>query len=272
MIWVGAAIGGAYLLTRSDWSTSQVVVATLLNAVILPYYDRTMWPANGAEWSLFYEMLANIYFALTCPSMGPRRLTFLIGSTMVVLICVTIEAGHLRAASTPLFILLGCARVGFSFFLGVALARSRAWWRPRLIRVPSWVILLLTAVLFAVPARGDYRTAYDIVAVICFSPLLIMLGSVARPIKRYKRLAAAAAVVSYPLYAIHLAVKPWVETIIDAGGLNEAATAIVACLLLPPVSWPLAVAYDAPVGRWLTRRQAARTPAVPNDRAALSRC
>ena len=78
MVVMGALIGGAMFYTQgcSVWDVTEVTVlalfvATFINALLIPATIGTevrglgeMYPLNGPSWSLFFEYIGNILYAL----------------------------------------------------------------------------------------------------------------------------------------------------------------------------------------------------------------
>src|SRR5699024_535852 len=78
MVVMGALIGGAlfYTMPSKVWDITEVtagalLIATVLNALLLPVTPGVefrgfaeMFPLNGPSWSLFFEYIANILYAL----------------------------------------------------------------------------------------------------------------------------------------------------------------------------------------------------------------
>src|SRR5699024_1608762 len=96
MIVMGALIGAAmwYVPEYTDWGVGEVsigmlLIATLLNALLIPAGIGSeirglgeMYPLNGPTWSLFFEYIGNILYALIL-----RRL-----STIVLALLVLVSA------------------------------------------------------------------------------------------------------------------------------------------------------------------------------------
>jgi len=221
-----------------------------------PGLGAQMFPADPPEWSLFYELIANLLFALAfAPLLKPRALIAVIVAGGGVLALGIMRYQGLRFGlavdAAPYYL----GRVAFSFFLGVFLQRTKGAWAPRLPALPPWVVYLLILGLLAIPQTSvPAQIALHLATVFVLGPLLVMLGAVARP----RGLAIKASVflgdLSYPLYAIHMPLiflgsallpTPWDRSLpIDLGLI---ALAIGSAAVLSRV-------YDTPVRRWLASR------------------
>ena len=250
MIWVGILIGAALLLAQSVM-VEKVLVAIIINGLLLPVPTSPMWPNNAVEWSLFYEMLGNIFLVATYRYFKRRTILVLIGVSGLALTACTLTAGRIYHESSWFFVLFGSARVGYSFFLGVFLARTRGQWSPRLPQVPAKIVLMATAGTLCVPIEGNMRAFSDlfIAAVVC--PILVMLGSTAKSGKLYAAMAAVAGEMSYPLYAIHYPVHGWVDRMYAGLDFKLWVASTLACLTLLPVSYLLGRYYDRRMQRYL---------------------
>jgi peptidoglycan/LPS O-acetylase OafA/YrhL len=219
-----------------------------------PGVSGLMFPADPPEWSLFYELIANLLFALAfAPLLKPRRLVAVVGAGGVVLALGILHYQGLRfdlsADAVPYYL----GRVAFSFFLGVLLQRTKRFWAGRLPVLDPRIVYLLLFGLLAIPATSlPAQTALHLATVFVLGPLLVMVGSVAQPRGFTIRASAFLGDLSYPLYAIHmpliflgsgLAPAPWDRSVpVD---LCLIAVAIGLAAVLPRV-------YDAPARRWLT--------------------
>jgi peptidoglycan/LPS O-acetylase OafA/YrhL len=96
------------------------------NLVMLPFplqYPAkvdNLFPLNFPAWSLFYELIAYMIFALLTPRLNNRRLAVLIAIGFLMLIVTGVTEGSLDRGTWRPSVLGGFARVTFSFFAGVA--------------------------------------------------------------------------------------------------------------------------------------------------------
>lgn len=127
MAFVGACLGalslGMHLLVSSDFSVGQVLSASLSGFLVLPS-DALMplndqkFPANVPEWSLFFECLVNVAYAVIVRWLTTLRL---LGICLLAAGALSISAVYTRDLDggwSHSTFWLGFVRVGFGFFMG----------------------------------------------------------------------------------------------------------------------------------------------------------
>lgn len=277
MVVIGAVIGAVmfYFQGCPVWDVSKVsvgmlLVATLMNALLIPATPGVeirgvteMFPLNGPSWSLFFEYIGNVLYALFI-----RRLP-----TGALLALVLLAAGGLAAfailgplgdicvgfALTGENILGGSLRLLFSFSAGLLLFRL---FKPARIRGAFWICSLAVVALLAVPRIGGsehlwMNGLFDTLCAVVVFPLLVFLGASGRTTdKTTARICKFLGDISYPLYMVHYPFiylyYAWVknENLTFAQSLPGAAALVVGSILLAYLCLKL---YDEPVRRFLTR-------------------
>jgi peptidoglycan/LPS O-acetylase OafA/YrhL len=158
------------------------------------------YPFDTPAWSLFFELLVNAaWFALT-PLLSNRLLgTILAGSGATLAYVIASSHGASVGDAGPLFLPLGFARAGFSFFAGVA--GYRLWKvRPARWRPPAWML----AFAFLVPVMAPFpRGPVDAVAVLLIFPAVIWLGAGAAASGWVERVCETSGRASYAVYTLH---------------------------------------------------------------------
>ena len=229
---------------------------------------QEMYPLNGPGWSLFYEYVANLLYALGVRKLSNAALGVLValaGAALVHLV-VTSPTGDVVGgwALDAMGIRIGLTRMLFPFFAGLLLARTAS-----LVRIPNaflWCSLLLLAAL-AFPRVGGASNLwlnglYESFSIIAVFPLIVWLGAGGQ-------IASAGATqlckffgdISYPLYITHYPLiyiyTAWVSrnkvSLLD--GLPWAAVTFVVAVAL---AYACLKFYDEPVRRWLRSRFLAR--------------
>ncbi len=176
MIIVGTLIGAA-LLGLQHWSifpklatvtALQVLVMVLLGFVMIPVTPAVeprgwgeIYPLNGPQWSLFYEYVANILYAVGLRKLSNRWLGALVAVSALALIGLLVlgPRGDVIGgwALDKSGVHIGLTRVMFPFFAGVLLMRV-----GKRIKVPNAfaVCSLLLIVGLSLPRFGIGETRW----------------------------------------------------------------------------------------------------------------
>jgi peptidoglycan/LPS O-acetylase OafA/YrhL len=160
--------------------------------------DAFTFPLDGPAWSLSFEILINLLFALLHRHLTNRRLALLSVSAGCMVVTAVMVLGTVNFGWSWATLPLGLARVLFSFPAGVLMWRYRKRIPIILGRIPPWMLL---AALGAVLVLPETR-ASDILFLLFGSPLLVasgFRGSDFRTGGLFRFLGDA----SYPLYALH---------------------------------------------------------------------
>ena len=242
-----------------------VVGCTLLP---LPYqFDIRGWdemhPLDGPAWSLFFEYVANILYAVGLRKLSNRWLGLLtmLSAVFLIHLLVTGEGDVIGGWSTSAPQLhIGFARLLYPFLAGMLLMRSG---KRIHVRQSFYLCSLLLILCFALPRFGGpnhlwVNGLYEAFCIIIVFPLIVAIGAGQRMSTTIpNRLCRLLGDISYPLYITHYPLiylytawmsrgpHTWVRR--TGWGVLLWCTAIAlayACLKL----------YDEPVRAWLSRR------------------
>lgn len=279
MLILSALLGGLMFYTQATPTQplhlvpiGMVLLSTLMNALLIPSLPSweirgytEIFPLNGPTWSLFFEYIGNILYALVLrhlPTWGLTLAVLLCGAGLAYEGFVHSPWGYLGAgwSFADGGFWGGLARVCFSFGAGVLLSRL---YRPVAYRRGFWLSALVLVALLVMPRIGDADTLwmnalYECVVVMLIFPVLLWLGaSDSTDSPRLRRLYTFLGELSYPLYIIHY---PSIYLYIAWVRSNELT-------VLQSLPWALALffgnivlaylllrIYDLPVRRWLSRR------------------
>ncbi len=278
MVVMGAFIGAIMFYTQgcSVWDVSQVtvwalLVATLINALLIPATPGTeirgvgeMFPLNGPSWSLFFEYIGNILYALFIRKLSTRALAlfvFIAGCGLATFaiagplgdICVGFSLTGTEFTG-------GSFRLLFSFSAGLLLSRV---FKPGNIRGAFWICSLSVVVLLAVPRIGGAKHlwmngVYDTLCCVAFFPLLVYLGASGKSTDKYTtQICKFFGDISYPLYMVHYPFiylyYAWVKNnnLTFQESLPGAAGVLIGSIVLAYLCLKF---YDIPVRRYLTNR------------------
>ena len=282
MLIMGAIIGclafASVGFERWDGTTAPtgwVMTALLLTMFMIPAVPSVpyevrgngeMFPLNGPGWSLFFEYIGNISYALFMRRMSTRILTtftillgiahawFFIGNVSgydMIGVGWTIDEVNFWG---------GLVRMLFPFSMGMLLART---FKPRKIKGVFWICSIALVVLFSIPyiaSSGSIslNSLYEFVCIAFLFPMLVWLGACGTASGTTGKMNRVLGELSYPLYIVHYPImyifyawliKNNIYTLDNC--LGVAALVIVSSIALAFLCLKL---YDEPVRRWLTRK------------------
>jgi peptidoglycan/LPS O-acetylase OafA/YrhL len=223
-----------------------------------------MHPLNGPAWSLFYEYVANILYALFVRKFSKRLLglcVFVAGCALVHY-CVTGPTGDVIGgwSLAPAQIRIGLTRMLYPFFAGLLLSRV-----VRVGRVRHAFLLssLIVVAALALPRFGGehglwMNGLYESLCIVLVFPLVVWLGASGTIHSAAgMKVCSFLGDISYPIYIIHYpfvySYTAWVVThkMTLADALPVAAGTWLFCVAL---AWACLTWYDAPVRRRLSAR------------------
>jgi peptidoglycan/LPS O-acetylase OafA/YrhL len=249
----------------------QMLLVMLLGCTLLPLpkqLDIRGWdeihPLNGPAWSLFYEYIANIAYALVLRRLSARALTVLAALAAALLLEVAllgprrdlIGGWSLDAAGVH----VGLARLCYPFLAGMLLMRSG--WRLHH-RHAFAISAALLIVALALPRMGGTphhwtNGLYDAGCVLLLFPLVVAVGAGDKAATgRSVRIARFFGDLSFPLYITHYPlIYVYTAWVVDRKvpariGAPLGAALVIAAVAIAYASLKL---YDEPVRRWLSRR------------------
>jgi peptidoglycan/LPS O-acetylase OafA/YrhL len=229
-------------------SGSFLAIAFILQLLFIPRLTQPyLFELNGLQWSLFFELVANVAHALTFRWLTNLVLQGVVVTTGIMLIGIARSYGGLGVGWGPDNFIAGFPRVLFSYAVGVLLFRYSVAGRLPMLRIPWWAVLMAPGVI-VVFARL-YGWYGDVIAV--FTWPIVVWGGIASAAPQWVRgFSAWAGAVSYPLYILQAPVlevaTPWLKR----QGLSSAFGVSVGIVGL---AWFAGRYYDEPIRRWLKR-------------------
>ena len=208
--------------------TGLLACHALAGAIMLPSpCSASMFPLNLPSWTLFFELLVNIAFALALWRMRSVALAGLMAVSAAYLIATIGDPLYFNVGWSLSNALAGVARTTFSFPAGILIFRLF----PFRTRAPSWLALipvLAMGALILIEVPAAMRSLAEALIVFIAFPLLVIAGIRLQAPRKLAPLFALLGDLSYPLYAIHLP-------------LMAIAAPVVARLHLSPVASSVAV-------------------------------
>jgi peptidoglycan/LPS O-acetylase OafA/YrhL len=225
---------------------------------------QEMHPLDGPAWSLFFEYIANILYALFVRKFSKTVLSifvFLAGCLLIHLALTSPKGdviGGWSFDATQLHV--GFARLLYPFFAGLLLFRV-----SKLTKVKHAFLLcsLLVVFFLAMPRIGGsehlwMNGLYDSMIIIFVFPLIVYLGASGEVKGRYaSKICKFFGDISYPIYITHYPII-YIYTGWVSNHKTPLSAAYPVALLVIISSIVLAYAclklYDEPVRIWLKRR------------------
>jgi len=238
------------------------------NLLFLPAFSgnaiNPLFPAVFPAWSLFWELIANLIFAIIAPRLNWRLLCGVLAVSLVLLLGTGVTYGTLNVGATCEQIWAGEGRVLWSFFAGVAVYRLHQTTGLKL-RIPIAIPGIALIGVFAPPLMG---WGYDVALALIAFPFLIFASA---RIDLNSVTARWLASISYAVYIVQAPVLSLLEMLfagIFAMEISALPLPLTTALLVTATLAASTLAtrqYDEPVRAWLRtalRARERRTPAL----------
>jgi peptidoglycan/LPS O-acetylase OafA/YrhL len=213
-----------------------------------------LFSLNAPSWSLFWEYIANIFYAVVLSKLGRRTLLVLTILAAAGICLVSYRAGNLLGGWSKDNFRDGGARVAYSFLAGLFLCRSN-WVIKNNIGFPALAVLLFLA--FIMPGSG-WNWLTESLVVLFYFPLIVALGAGSSLAPRWKKLSVFSGKISYPLYMTHYAAI-WIfgnYFLKEKPSSTQLAYIISGgVIFLIGFAYLVIVLYDLPVRKWLAAKK-----------------
>lgn len=298
MVVMGSIIGALFFYTQAssifprieETPVWKMVLFMLLGCLMIPVKPSVeirgwteTYPLNGPAWSLFFEYIANILYAIGVRKFPKWALSVLVFLSACLLVHWLVfgpngdAIGGWALDATQLHV--GFARLMYPFFAGLLLFRisKLAQIKHAFIWCSLLVILTLSLPRFSGKEALWQNGLYESLVIIFVFPLIVYLGASGTLNNSFqKRSCKFLGDISYPIYITHYPLiylytgwvvdnKPSVENRLIFGAVVFVSAILIAyaCLKL----------YDEPVRKWLQQKfmpKSKSTPETTNVRANLN--
>lgn len=287
MVIMGAVLGvisfciqGCVQWDGTHVATSLVMLSLLCTMCFIPavpgagYEVRgngEMFPLNGPCWSLFFEYIGNILYALFIRRLSNKGLTVwvvLLGLALASFAVFNVSGyGNIGVGWTldGVNFLGGSLRMLFPFSLGMLLSRN---FKPMKVRGAFWLCSVVLIALFAVPFLETMEPiclngVYEMFCVAVVFPVLVWLGASGTTTDRQSTMICKfLGDISYPVYVVHYPLMylfyAWlIENKLYT--LRETWPVAVCIFVVSVVLAYLCLKlYDEPIRRWLSKKLLAK--------------
>lgn len=283
MVMLGALIGAiSFLLTSMErWDgTHSTLLLTLIALVCswlmipaLPGMQRDvrgngeMFPLNGPCWSLFFEYIGNILYALIIRRLSTRALAWLTALLCCALtwFAVTNQSGYgsigVGWTVDTTNLLGGTLRMLCPFTIGMLM--SRVFKPIKNVRGAFWICTIILLVLFHVPfidggTPMSLNGIFEVACIICIFPIIVWLGASGTTTDNTsRRICRFLGDISFPLYIVHYplmyAFYMWLmkTRLYTFSETWPIAISTMACSVC--IAWLSMRFYDEPIRKWLKK-------------------
>jgi len=221
---------------------------------VMPERSFNLFGLNAPAWSLFWEYIANIFYAFIGYRIGRRYLHILTLLSAGFLCYTAYLAGGVSGGWSGGTFWDGGARISFSFLAGILIFRSN-WVIKNKFGLMGLSVLLLFA--FTMPYT-KWNWLAELLVVLFYFPLIIAFGAGAKLKPGFKKICVFLGKLSYPLYMTHYAAI-WIFS--SYYNSHKPATTSLyfiitaAIILLVSLSYLVMVVYDIPVRKYLTHKR-----------------
>jgi len=228
MVIMGAVLGtitfciqGSVQWDGTHIAISMIMLSLLCTILFIPampgvgYEVRgngEMFPLNGPCWSLFFEYIGNILYALFIRRLSTKALTVfvvLLGAGLATFAITDVSGyGNIGVGWTldGINFVGGLLRMLFPFSMGMLLSRN---FKPIKVRGAFWICTAILITLFSIPyLEGSEPICtngiYEAFCIIVAFPILVWIGaSGSTTDKSSTKVCKFLGDISYPLYVIH---------------------------------------------------------------------
>ena len=285
MVVMGAVLGAITFCIQGSvhWdgtrvSLSMIMLSMLCTMFFIPatpganYEVRgngEMFPLNGPSWSLFFEYIGNILYALFIRRLSNKALTVL---TVVMGIALFLYAtldvssyGMIGVGWTLDWVnfIGGMIRLMFPFSMGMLIARN---FKPIKVKGAFWICSIVLIILFAIPYIDSVESiniclngVYETFCIAIIFPILLVIGASGKMDgAKSSGMCTFLGNISYPLYAIHYPIMylfyAWLieHQLFTFAATWQVALAVFALNIL--VAYLCLKYYDEPIRKYLAKR------------------
>ena len=283
MVIMGAVVGAItfYIQGSVQWDGTHIGISMVMLSLLCTIFfipampgvgyevrgNGEMFPLNGPCWSLFFEYIGNILYALFIRRLSNKALTIVVVLLGVALASFAIfnvsGYGNIGLGWTldGVNFIGGLLRMLFPFSMGMLLSRN---FKPMKLRGAFWICTLVMIALFAVPYLEGTESIctngiYEAFCIIIAFPILLWIGASGTTTdKKSTQICKFLGDISYPIYVIHYPFMylfyAWLikNQLFTLGETWQVALCVYAWNIL--FAYLCLKLYDEPVRKYLAKR------------------
>ncbi|MDQ1140688.1 acyltransferase family protein [Pedobacter agri] len=245
--------------TAAQYSIGKITLLFLTSALLIPFptmEDRYFnnFGLNAPAWSLFWEYVANIFYAFVLYKLPKKFLIVLACTAAVILIGVAYHAGSLLGGWAGENFWEGGARIFYSFIAGLIIYRYNWIIKNKLGFIGLSILLLLA---FFMP-YSSYNWLTESFVVVIYFPLLVSLGAGTVATQGLHKLCIFSGKISYPLYMTHY-MAIWIfanyYNTYKPEGLKLALVISCGIIALVSLAYLTMILFDIPIRKYLSKKR-----------------
>ena len=283
MVIMGAVVGAItfYIQGSVQWDGTHIGISMVMLSLLCTIFfipampgvgyevrgNGEMFPLNGPCWSLFFEYIGNILYALFIRRLSNKALTIVVVLLGVALASFAIfnvsGYGNIGVGWTldGVNFIGGLLRMLFPFSMGMLLSRN---FKPMKLRGAFWICTLVMIALFAVPYLEGTESIctngiYEAFCIIIAFPILLWIGASGTTTdKKSTQICKFLGDISYTIYVIHYPFMylfyAWLikNQLFTLGETWQVALCVYAWNIL--FAYLCLKLYDEPVRKYLAKR------------------
>ena len=283
MVIMGAIVGAItfYIQGSVQWDGTHIGISMVMLSLLCTIFfipampgvgyevrgNGEMFPLNGPCWSLFFEYIGNILYALFIRRLSNKALTIvvlLLGVALASFAIFNVSGyGNIGVGWTldGVNFIGGLLRMLFPFSMGMLLSRN---FKPMKLRGAFWICTLVMIALFAVPYLEGTESIctngiYEAFCIIIAFPILLWIGASGTTTdKKSTQICKFLGDISYPIYVIHYPFMylfyAWLikNQLFTLGETWQVALCVYAWNIL--FAYLCLKLYDEPVRKYLAKR------------------
>ena len=285
MVVMGAVLGAITFCIQGSvqWDGEKIAMSMVLLSMLCTIFfipatpganydvrgNGEMFPLNGPSWSLFFEYIGNILYALFIRRLSNKALTALVVVMgIALLLYATLDVsgyGMIGVGWTLDWVnfIGGMIRLLFPFSLGMLIARN---FKPIKVKGAFWICSIVLVTIFALPYFENCEAVnicingiYETLCIALVFPVLLIIGASEQTTDTSStKMCTFLGNISYPLYAIHYPIMylfyAWLieHQLFTFAATWQVALAVFALNIL--VAYLCLKLYDEPIRKYLAKR------------------
>ena len=210
----------------ANFKLAELIKPFFLTAGFIPnghYSTEYLFPINVPYWSLMFELVVNLLYAMSIRWLNDFKLTFIVIASVTLLVFISffnkgLDVGVVFTLSQLAF---GLVRSMFGISCGVLLFRKRGvaptGWAQSSIALAG---LAVAIILLLIPDFSQFNFLVDLLLVVVLLPLLVWLASWNVP-RQGQAVLAVLGSASYPIYLFHIPLAGFLSQLLGEGIYNH---------------------------------------------------